>query len=136
MSTRVFLPWLLVYNKIFWVYIDLTNVFKGFSTSWSGSVAFNDVVSLFHLHLQYLQMLEYTKSAGAFDKETNGKGKQILVDALPPSQDENQMHIQVCSISFLPWNQLLQLTSLQTFAIDQSTKHDSSEQIVCVQKYE
>ena len=40
-------------------------------------------------------MLEYKKSVGIFDEETIDKGKEIISDTLPPSQDENQMHIQV-----------------------------------------
>jgi len=43
---------------------------------------------------EFLQMLDYTKSVATFNEETDEKGKQIVSDTLPPSQDENQMHIQ------------------------------------------
>ena len=45
-------------------------------------------------------MLDYTKSVATFNEETDKKGKQIVSDTLPPSQDENQMHIQVCLIFY------------------------------------
>ena len=49
----------------------------------------------FCISFQYLQMLDYTKSVQTFESEASENGKQIILDALPPSQDENQMHVQV-----------------------------------------
>ncbi|XP_065060673.1 lisH domain-containing protein ARMC9-like isoform X2 [Rhopilema esculentum] len=43
---------------------------------------------------EYLQMLDYAKSVREFEDEVGKKGKQIELDSLPPSQDENQLHIQ------------------------------------------
>eukprot|EP00794_Sanderia_malayensis_P014906 gene14907-16450_t len=43
---------------------------------------------------EYMQMLNYNQSVEKFEDETVQNEKEIILDSLPPTTDENQMHIQ------------------------------------------